>query len=388
VAALWLAGPPVHAQEEPEAEQAGDIASEETFAPLDGSLPPDAVPVVPQEELVLTGDSLTMGASLPEYYVVVAGDTLWEISNKFLGNPYYWPRLWSLNEQITNPHWIYPGNRVRFTLGTLLEPPEVGLEGEPGRDGYTVESLSYGDAEAGCGPDIRFNATLPATRYQSLGFVAADDDVDIFGRVPKARTLQTHLSEHDLIYLDLEEPDAFDCGDVVTLFRPVKKRARSREGRPTKYGRIYRVVGEARIVNRYGKYLSAVVRTSYTEIHRGDLVGPLMPVSVELEVQKPKGDLDGEIFARLGGAEYNLSAQGETVFVDRGRADGVRVGNSFYIYEQRDENLDRKREDTEVPPAVIGRAVVVRVDEYFATAVVTDANRPIASGTRVAMAID
>ena len=66
--------------------------------------------------------------------MVAPGDTLWEIAQAFLGNPYYWPRLWSINDYITNPHWIYPGNRIVFRMGSLIEPPSVELETE--RDGF------------------------------------------------------------------------------------------------------------------------------------------------------------------------------------------------------------------------------------------------------------
>ena len=50
-------------------------------------------------------------STIPNEYVIQEGDTLWDISNKFMGDSDNWPELWSLNEKITNPHWIYPGNR-------------------------------------------------------------------------------------------------------------------------------------------------------------------------------------------------------------------------------------------------------------------------------------
>ena len=79
---------------------------------------------------------------------------------------------------------------------------------------------------------------------------------------------------------------------------------------------------------------------------------------------------------------------GETVFIDRGRADGIRVGNSFFVVEQRDENVDLKKEDTSLPPSVVGRVVVVRVDDYVSTAVITDADRSLRVGARVTTVVD
>ena len=52
-------------------------------------------------------------------YSIKKGDTLWDISSKFLKDPFLWPKLWQKNPYITNPHWIYPGNPVRLSA---MEP--------------------------------------------------------------------------------------------------------------------------------------------------------------------------------------------------------------------------------------------------------------------------
>src|SRR5688572_1967617 len=49
-----------------------------------------------------------------ETHLVQGGDTLWDLCSKYLNSPWYWPKIWSYNPQITNPHWIYPGNELRF----------------------------------------------------------------------------------------------------------------------------------------------------------------------------------------------------------------------------------------------------------------------------------
>ena len=69
-----------------------------------------------------------------ELYTVKQGDTLWEISSKFLKDPFLWPKLWQRNPYITNPHWIYPGQPIRLSPVEELkkeEPKKVVVEEKP-----------------------------------------------------------------------------------------------------------------------------------------------------------------------------------------------------------------------------------------------------------------
>jgi hypothetical protein len=50
----------------------------------------------------------------PELHVVRSGDTLWDLCFYYFNDPWQWPKVWSYNAQITNPHWIYPGDLVRM----------------------------------------------------------------------------------------------------------------------------------------------------------------------------------------------------------------------------------------------------------------------------------
>lgn len=326
----------------------------------------------------------------PDVYVIQPGDTLWDISRRFLGNPDYWPKLWSINDYITNPHWIYPGNKVVFRMGTLVEPPQVQLEAPtttPSRQGYVAQTVQYTEeVEAECGPLKRFNTEAGAETFLAPGFVAPKADVQVYGTVAHARTSQTWLAERDRVYLKLNDPDEFNCGDVVLIFRRQQKNIRDPNQHRTQFGDLYRIVGEAKITHRYGDYDEAIVTTSYSEIYRGDLVGPVMPTAVEVEVKPPKGELTGTIVARLT-EEATLPAVRETVFINRGRADGVRVGSSFYVIEHRDKHDNLDKSDPDLPPTIIGRIVVVRVDEYSSTAVVTDAAEPINVGDELAMSL-
>ncbi|MBA2541960.1 MAG: LysM peptidoglycan-binding domain-containing protein [Deltaproteobacteria bacterium] len=76
--------------------------------------------------------------AVPELHVVRSGDTLWDICWYYFNDPWQWPKIWSYNAQITNPHWIYPGDLVRllprgaFTNGNPIpSEPDGGGNRDP-----------------------------------------------------------------------------------------------------------------------------------------------------------------------------------------------------------------------------------------------------------------
>ena len=156
-------------------------------------------------------------------YVVQPGDTLWSLSAAVLGDPESWPELWSINDYITNPHWIYPGNEVVFTLGTLLEPPKIDLETTE-RRGFQPTEVRIETTDVSCGPDVRFDFPQNTGIFTVPGFISDPEELFTVGKVSRARKNKVFLVEDDLVYLELDNPEDFSCQekDVLTIFRRVK----------------------------------------------------------------------------------------------------------------------------------------------------------------------
>ncbi len=74
-------------------------------------------------------EAVKLASTAPQTYVVKEGDTLWDISKKFLQEPWYWPEIWHENPQIKNPHLIYPGDVL--TLYYVGGRPRLQVTGGP-----------------------------------------------------------------------------------------------------------------------------------------------------------------------------------------------------------------------------------------------------------------
>ena len=308
-------------------------------------------------------------------YMIQPGDTLWDLAQANFGDPQYWPQLWSINEYITNPHWIYPGNAIQFTPGTTIEPPQIDIISNQ-EIGYIVDQQQFGTEESLCGPDVRFDFKQPTGTFLVSGFIEDQSNLEVLGKVEASPKNQSFIIEENKVYMRLNDPEIYDCGDMVTVVRKIKKKVRHPNSFFKKYGSMYQIVGEVRILHTYGNYVVGEVRSSIHEIHREDLVIPSRPTVVQLEVEKPSGNLQGVVIDRLA-QHHSYSTERDTLFIDRGFSDGVMVGDTFYIISQRDPYIDDTKENYELPPMVIGRVVIVDVKEDSSVAVLTDVHTTI-----------
>ena len=134
-------------------------------------VPPASAEEVPVPDFINL-DNVDLN-SAPETYEVAPGDTLWDISEKELKSPWYWPKVWSLNPQIQNPHRIYPGDKISFRpTGEMMMPGEEGTNayaenGENGEYGYAAEYEDEGETDS----LAQTGKTLDATPENYKSFV-------------------------------------------------------------------------------------------------------------------------------------------------------------------------------------------------------------------------
>ena len=83
-------------------------------------------------------------ADHPDTYVVKKGDTLWDISARFLNKPWLWPEIWQANPQVHNPHLIYPGDvlNLRYINGRPMVEVTRGMDNGP-----AIETIPLSEVE-------------------------------------------------------------------------------------------------------------------------------------------------------------------------------------------------------------------------------------------------
>ena len=319
-----------------------------------------------------------------DFYVIQEGDTLWDISSRFLGDPYEWPELWSFNEYITNPHWIYPGNRIYFNLGDALNPPSVGTEPRI----EVAESLPPAPKVEPplCDFPPKYAYTHKNMRLRAAGTIGDDDMLNIRGSVLASDIHGMTLAKFpdQAVFLKMSNTDDIECGTQLGVFRkPSKDKLKGASGT---IGQVYIEVGLVEVVRVDDDVLTTKIITSYYEIERGDLVGDPIVAEYELDVRAPDASsaLEAEVIGRINSEAYLTQAR-DTVFLGRGTADGIDVGASFFIVDDRDgiEILPSKNKSAMgLPEWVVGRIVVVRAEEDWSTAVVVDSARELHIGAR------
>ena len=338
------------------------------------------------------------GEAVPESYVIQRGDTLWDLSGRYLDSPWYWPKLWSYNPQVENPHWIYPGNPLRLAPAGAQAPARVDFivvdDAAPPKelDDLTrgnldrAEMIGDEDTVTVGGPYTvgGMRARGPAVLRNSF---VTSNQLDASGKVVAAFEERMILTTGDRIYGRFQDPSAVKVGQKFSIYRTEGRIVHPVTHRAVGWKTV--ILGTARVTAvEPGKAASLVITYVNDGIERGDMIGP----SVE-QAQKPlfvrpnRSALDGYIIGVqpaivTGAAEFNV------VYLDRGKADGVEVGNTFEVVRSGDpfkEPIDRPLNTPGLPREVIGHVVVFDAQETASSAYVRRSILELLVGDHVEM---
>jgi LysM domain-containing protein len=315
----------------------------------------------------------TLAKDAPDSYEVQRGDTLWGISGRFLNEPWRWPEVWRLNQQqIRNPHLIYPGQIVVLDRsGPYLK---MGKRlGEP-----PTEKLSpkiYSEAVSQAIPSIPQNVIQP---FLTQPLVVDEERLAGSAAIVATQEGRVYTGAGDTIFAKNVNPSV----KVWQVYRQGKKLVDPDTNEVLGYEAAY--LGSARL-EAPGEPATLRLTDAVVEIGTGDrMLSAEQPTIFAYAPHGPQGPVEGKLISIYGGV--NDGGKNSVVALSVGQANGVDEGTVLALYRHRgriEYKEDGSKETFLLPDQRYGLAFVFRVFNRVAYALVTDTDGPVAVGDRV-----
>jgi len=323
--------------------------------------------------------------AIPEgaiYYVVVRGDTLWDISARYLKNPYLWPQIWNENKYITDAHWIYPGDPIVFPKLAIIaeQAGQAPGAGEPegiGQEGAPIPGMVEGEAGAAAslGP-VTEELSLQCAQY----LVSDREDQSLFIVGSEEGSDKLAYGDRDLVYLNKGSNSGVKAGDLYTLHHVAYAVKHPESGR--KIGTKIETTGWVKVILVQEDTACAVIEQACVDVHAGDYLKPFEKVNVPMVVRRAPEECcsteNGKTMRHVVDLQGDVSIAGAGLFVtiDAGTDDGVAPGSVFSVYRTMYPSVP-------TPRNVVGEATVVAVRDRTSTAKITYSRKEIMRGDQV-----
>jgi hypothetical protein len=316
--------------------------------------------------LLVSADDLQLRPDRPDVYVVVRGDTLWDISGRFLTKPWYWPQLWGANPQIANPHLIYPGDRLRLVM--TADGPRLMRDGQ-------------GHGSGGVSPQVRatpIDTAVPAIPLEHIqafleeAVVLHSNRAADFAYVASAADEHIAVGAGDRVY---GRGTAAQPGESLDIFRIGDAYRDPESGEALGYNGLF--IGRSN-VQRAGDPATLSVVKARREVLAGDVLIPTddSPMKASYMPHVPTTPLRGHIISVVDGVSQ--IGQYSVVVLSRGQRDGVELGHVLQVQQVPppiDDPVARQRVQPPGDPA--GTVMVFRLFERVSYALVMTASRPM-----------
>jgi hypothetical protein len=369
---------------------AGVLAAQEA-APASAPAPMEAVPgqtiKVPDHRSKWDYPkevTIPPGAQL---HVVEKGDTLWDLGNKYLGNPYAWPQIWELNKWITDPHWIYPSDYLLVPSGRQAVslqgdvPPEVAnlqpdrkFRLRPAQDEYSFTFQDF----------IQLPYLVPKgakAHFTEIGAVRIAD---------RKHTERTQLGEGEEIYLDGGAGRGIKIGDRLLILKVLKKDLYAPNDPRHRHnlGDVIKQIGVARVTQADDKSSVALIEKAMDAVEVGDhLAAFTEPASLQTKLRTNIAEpvpLQAPTAMVIYVPElHTFNGPGEMLIIDQGLKDGLKVGDLLLGVQKHTwvVGKDSKGKDIQASTtSYLAQMLVVKVQEASSTCRVLRGQKEILVG--------
>ena len=345
---------------------------------------------------------LLLSNDAPTIYTVVKGDTLWDISGKFLKQPWRWPEIWNMNQdQIRNPHLIYPGDIVKLSFDANDKPLLTVVSGTGAGETLKLAPRIRPSSNEQAITSIPASAIGP---FLSAPLVVEEISMHAAPRIVASEDSRVIVGAGNLVYAVGLKPDQ---GTKWQIYR--SGRALLDPNTKETLGYEAQYLGEAK-VNRFGEGMSIPstleIIKSNQEINRGDRLMPADNATLpQVSPRAPEKQVQGNVVSVVGGVSE--AAQYSIVVLNLGKRESMEVGHVLSVQTGGDvvstdtggtgsgwswKSLlpaEWRTGPDEVPPEVRlpternGLLVVFRVFDRVSYALVMSSKRPLKIGDAV-----
>ena len=311
----------------------------------------------------------------PTIYVIKKGDTLWGLSDRFLKDPFYWPNLWERNQQqITNPHLIFPGQKLRIYPDRIEVEEAPGVKGMEGRTEAAKETKEMKAIDEKVAQEKSFSVN------GGEGFLL-EKDLKPSGVIIATSQNRQIVGLDDIVYTDIGIVQGGKVGERFSIF----KKMNAVKHPVTNDILGYKVVpqGALQLTEMEETTSKAIISRSFMETGVGAYLMPYREQKREVSLRASDKELTGYIVETLTGNKQ--IAVGDVVYLDLGKAHGIKTGNMLYVVRdvEPEQKLFDFRSLGKLPPEVLGAVVVVETGENTSTALVVKSIDTIYRGDRV-----
>lgn len=296
-------------------------------------------------------DTLQLQHDAPDRYVVVKGDTLWDISGRFLKTPWRWPEIWRLNQdEIKNPHWIYPGDVIVLDKDAYGNPTLRLLS----QTGSNLNSSRHGPRARMTPLDKVAIPALPLSvvgPFLSKPLVVEEGQMKKAPRVVAGPDSRVFISPGDKAYVVGLNGIGALAGSKWQVYRPGKALLdpESKDGKGVLgYEAVY--IGDMEAL-RIEDVSTLKVTSAVKEIVTGDRLIPADESAPHTYLpHAPKNQVRGQVISSFNGVSE--SGQYYIVTINRGTSNGLERGHVLQVYRQgRIVEKEDKTEPTRRTPA-------------------------------------
>ncbi len=303
------------------------------------------------------------------------GDTLWDISRTYFRDPWRWPKVWALNPEIANPHWIFPGQLIRLReAGGGAVAASAGEPASAPAPQATISVAALPPAPADVQPDTH--------DLRQIGFVD-EGGLKAAGTINGSLEEKILLATGDHAYVEFPSNRAPKGGARYMVYQVDTEHPIREPGSKNVLGYLVHVYGEVLIDSFTDRPIAnARLVDLVAPVERGYRVGSSIHQLKSVRPKHNQADMTARVVASV---EPNLLI-GNQMFVvlNRGRRHGVEVGNRFLVLRQGD-GIKRIMEDWDAtdhrfPPHAVAEIFAVNVQDETTVGWISRGTRELHTG--------